>query len=181
MALKELPGPHKRVLVDREAIPGIVEKVAKSIFEDYKNDQEAPVLIPVLEGAMEFTVDLGQALYNLGLDCPRTSVFCDTYGDGMVSSGKPRIVVGPKFLKIVTGRRCIVTEDTTETQATTDAVRVVAMDAGALDVRVASLTCKNPNSTAEYLGTQLDPEAWLEGRGMDTAELGRHNPDIIQR
>ncbi len=181
MALKELPGPHKGVLVSGEQNKVIVSEMAMKIFNDYKDDEEPPVLIPVLEGAMEFTVDLGRQLYALGMDCPRTSVFSDTYGGGKVSSGKPEIQVGPKFKKLLNGRRGIVTEDTTETQATTDAVRVVAMEAGAVDVRVASLTSKNPSSTAEYIGINLRKDAWLEGNGLDTDELGRSNTDIIER
>lgn len=181
MSRAELPGPHKRVLVDREQNKAIVQNMALKIFNDYKDDKVAPVLIPVLEGAMEFTVDLGRQLYALGMDCPRTSVFSDTYGSGRVSSGKPEILVGPKFKKIVRGRRGIVTEDTTETQATTDAVRAVATEAGAVDVRVASLTSKNPDSTAEYIGIYLGRGPWLEGGGLDSDELGRSNPDIIER
>ena len=181
MAMKELPGPHKGVLVSKEQNRTIVHTMAVNIFNDYKDDEFPPVLIPVLEGSMEFTVDLGRELYNLGMDCPRTSVFSDTYGGGRVSSGKPEILVGPKFRKLVSGRRGIITEDTTETQATTDAVRVVAIEAGAADVRVASLTSKNPDSTAEYIGVHLSKDAWLEGNGLDSDELGRSNSDIIER
>lgn len=171
----------KEILIPAEKIQQRIQELAQQIAKDYAPADDL-VLILVMEGAARFGVDLAQALFALGLDLPQTSIKISSYGQNQASSRDPEIktLVKPREFE---GRRGLLVEDILDTGYTIQKAREVLRDeAGFVSIAVICLLAKNGvqevDVPVEYIGFQID-NLWVDGYGIDTAQKGRGNPNIM--
>jgi len=170
IAPKEFP-----VLFDRRQIQEMVQSVASNIEASYPANEEL-VVVGVLKGAWVFHADLVRSL--------KRSTFSDfirasSYGDGMESSGKVKIV---KDLELsVEGRHVLLIEDIIDTGRTLQALQAHILAKGAKSVKLAALLdkkCKREVSRdADFVGAEIG-DKFVVGYGLDWAEKYRSIPEI---
>lgn len=156
-------------------IDAAIAKVAAEINEDYKNDD--PILLITLNGAIVFAVDLMKYLdISCRISCVKVSSYCGTESTGKINS-----LIG--LNEDVRGKRVLILEDIVDTGATYRYLHQMLMDAGAKDVRMATMTMKPDAYKADlpvhYVGINI-PNKFVVGRGLDYDGYGRNLNDIYQ-
>ncbi len=171
----------KEILFSAEQIKKRVQELAKQIVTDY-GSAENLVLVLVMEGAARFGVDLAQALFALDFDLPQTSIKISTYGDKTSSSREPKIMTLIKPGQF-TDKKALLVEDILDKGHTIKKAReVLQSESGFAEVAVICLLAKNGaqevEATVDYVGFWID-DLWVDGYGIDTAQKGRGNPNIM--
>ena len=157
-------------------IAGLVARLAGEIDRDYRGRSLA--LVGVLRGGFVFLADLARQLETpVGrVDFVRV----ESYGDGMVSSGRPRIVQGVPRDSIV-GRDVVVVEDIVDTGATTAAVLRYLRRSRPASLKLCSLLDKPSRRQvrveADYVGMAI-PDRFVVGYGLDLDQRYRDLPGI---
>lgn len=156
--------------IDKEIV-----RLAAEISAEYRDDD--PILLITLNGAVFFAVDL---LKNLNIKCKITCVKISSYS-GTVSTGKINSLIG--LNEDVEGKRVLILEDIVDTGRTYAHIHKVLMDAGAKDVRMATMTMKpeayKGDIPVHYVGMEI-PNKFVVGRGLDYDGYGRNLNDIYQ-
>ena len=159
-----------------QEIAGLVARLAGEIDRDYQGRSLA--LVGVLRGGFVFLADLARQLETpVGrVDFVRV----ESYGDGMVSSGRPRIVQGVPRDSIV-GRDVVVVEDIVDTGATTAAVLRYLRRFRPASLTLCSLLDKpsrrQVSVEADYVGMAI-PDRFVVGYGLDLDQRYRDLPGI---
>ena len=152
-----------------------ISRVAAEIMLEYRYDD--PILLITLNGAIVFAVDL---LKQLDFPCRITCVKLSSYS-GTECTGNINNLIG--LNEDVRGKRILILEDIVDTGATYLHLHQMLMDAGAKDVRIATLTMKPDAYKGElpvhYVGINI-PNKFVVGRGLDYDGYGRNLPDIYQ-
>lgn len=177
----------KRVLFSKEQIATRVKEIAATISEDHPqaHSEEGLLLIAILKGAARFANDIQSALYNThGVDAPIEYVPISSYGNGTHSSGKPVIETNPELLEErVKGKHVVVIEDILDTGHTLRMFLDVLQEMGVSSIVTIVLLAKDivrdPEVEVDHIGFHILDE-WVEGNGIDTAQRGRGNDDIVQ-
>ena len=157
-------------------IAGLVARLAAEIDRDYLGRSLA--LVGVLRGGFVFLADLARQLETpVGrVDFVRV----ESYGGGMVSSGRPRIVQGVPRDSIV-GRDVVVVEDIVDTGATTAAVLRYLRRFRPASLTLCSLLDKPSRRQvrveADYVGMAI-PDRFVVGYGLDLDQRYRDLPGI---
>ena len=157
-------------------IAGLVARLAGEIDRDYRGRSLA--LVGVLRGGFVFLADLARQLETpVGrVDFVRV----ESYGDGMVGSGRPRIVQGVPRDSIV-GRDVVVVEDIVDTGATTAAVLRYLRRSRPASLKLCSLLDKPSRRQvrveADYVGMAI-PDRFVVGYGLDLDQRYRDLPGI---
>ena len=157
-------------------IAGLVARLAGEIDRDYRGRSLA--LVGVLRGGFVFLADLARQLETpVGrVDFVRV----ESYGGGMVSSGRPRIVQGVPRDSIV-GRDVVVVEDIVDTGATTAAVLRYLRRSRPASLKLCSLLDKPSRRQvpveADYVGMAI-PDRFVVGYGLDLDQRYRDLPGI---
>lgn len=181
-------------MISNEEILAGVDRVAEKINLDYKNEENPPILLCILNGALPFTAALMQRLdFDHELVSMKVSSYVGTHTTGSVQN-----LMGPTAS--VKDRRVIICEDIVDTGITIRALRkILVEEMGAIDVRVATLLVK-PGKLRDQLvkeglvgaeATEKDidkfmpeynaitiPNDFIVGFGLDYDELGRNYKDI---
>lgn len=161
--------------ISKEEIDKATEQVARQIMQDY-ND-EAPLVLVTLNGAIFFAVELMQKLQ---MNLKMTSVKLSSYS-GMQSTNEIHSLIG--INEDVTGRRILIIEDIVDTGQTYIYLHKLLMEKGAKDVRIASMTMKKDAYKGElpvhYVGIDI-PNKFVIGHGLDVDGYGRNLLDIYQ-
>ena len=156
-------------------IDAAIARVAAEITLEYRYDD--PILLITLNGAIVFAVDL---LKQLDFPCRVTCVKISSYS-GTECTGKINSLIG--LNEDVSGKRVLILEDIVDTGATYRHLHQMLMDAGAKDVRIATMTLKPDAYKGElpihYVGLSI-PNKFVVGRGLDYDGYGRNLPDIYQ-
>ncbi len=156
-------------------IDAAIAKMAAEINEDYKNDD--PILLITLNGAIVFAVDLMKYLdISCRISCVKVSSYCGTESTGKINS-----LIG--LNEDVRGKRILILEDIVDTGATYGHLYQMLMEAGAKDIRMATMTMK-PDAykgtlPVHYVGLRI-PNKFVVGRGLDYDGYGRNLNDIYQ-
>lgn len=156
-------------------IDAAIAKVAAEINENYKNDD--PILLITLNGAIVFAVDLMKYLdISCRISCVKVSSYCGTESTGKINS-----LIG--LNEDVRGQRIIILEDIVDTGRTYVHLHKILTEAGAKDVRMATMTMKPDAYKADlpvhYVGINI-PNKFVVGRGLDYDGYGRNLNDIYQ-
>ena len=156
-------------------IDDAIARVASEIMLEYRFDD--PILLITLNGAIVFAVDL---LKQLDFPCRITCVKISSY-NGTECTGEINSLIG--LNEDVSGKRILILEDIVDTGATYRHLHQMLTDAGAKDVRIATMTMKPDAYKGElpvhYVGINI-PNKFVIGRGHDNDGYGRNLKDIYQ-
>jgi hypoxanthine phosphoribosyltransferase len=161
--------------IPAEEIDEAIAKVAAEITLEYRYDD--PIMLITLNGAIVFAVDL---LKYLDFPCRISCVKLSSYS-GTESTGKINSLIG--LNEDVRGKRILILEDIVDTGRTYVHLHQMLMEAGAKDVRMATMTMKPDAYKGElpvhYVGLRI-PNKFVVGRGLDYDGYGRNLNDIYQ-
>ena len=163
----------KYILSDK--IDAEIARLAAEINEEYRNDD--PILLITLNGAVFFAVDL---IKQLDIKCRITCVKLSSYS-GTESTGKINNLIS--LNEDVKGQRILILEDIVDTGRTYIHLHKMLTEAGAKDIRMATMTMKPDAYKADlpvhYVGLSI-PNKFVVGRGLDYDGYGRNLNDIYQ-
>ena len=156
-------------------IDAAVARVAAEIMLEYRYDD--PILLVTLNGAIVFAVDLMKQLdFPCRISCVKISSYSGTESTGTINS-----LIG--LNEDIRGKRILILEDIVDTGRTYVHLHQMLMEAGAKDVRIATMTMKPDAYKADlpvhYVGFNI-PNKFVVGRGLDYDGYGRNLPDIYQ-
>lgn len=175
-----------RTMIRNADIVAAISDVANRINRDYKDCEEAPVLLCILNGAIPFTAEL---MKHLDFDHTLVCLKVKSY-EGTSSTGQVHVDMPPTSK--LEGKRVIIAEDIVDTGYTIHFLKKYLKDLGVKDVRVSTLMFKPEKFHAcaaelekkgemmrapEYVGMEI-PNAFILGFGMDYDEFGRNYQDI---
>lgn len=173
----------KETLLTADDIDRRTYELAEQIVEDYQ-DCDGLLLIGVLLGAAKFIVELQEALFVLGVDVEMDFIKVSSYGNNQESSRKVKILSDiDTEVTEVRGKHVLIVEDIYHTGWTLEALIKVFSARGPASLSVITMLSKPSEREIEveevkYIG--FDVEGWVEGHGLDTAGLGRGNPDVVR-
>lgn len=148
--------------------------MAAEIRRDYQGKQ--PLLIGILKGSFVFMADL---VRELGLPVEVDFVKVSSYGAGMETSGKVKIMHGLRTK--IKGKDILIVEDIVDTGLTISFLKNYLQKKGPASLRVCALTDKPSRHevpiTIDYLGFTV-PNKFIVGYGIDWNERFRYLPDI---
>lgn len=161
--------------INREDVDEAITRLAKEIMLEYRYDD--PILLITLNGAVFFAVDL---IKQLDFPCRISCVKLSSYS-GTESTGEIKNLIG--LNEDISGKRILILEDIVDTGQTYVHLYNMLMEAGAKDVRMATMTMKPDAYKADlpvhYVGLNI-PNKFVIGRGLDYDGYGRNLPDIYQ-
>lgn len=161
--------------ISSEEIDEAIIRVAKEIMLEYRYDD--PILLITLNGAIVFAVDLLKYLdFPCRISCVKISSYSGTECTGTINN-----LLG--LNEDVRGKRVLILEDIVDTGATYRYLHQMLMDAGAKDVRMATMTMKpdayKGDLPVHYVGLRISNK-FVVGRGLDYDGYGRNLNDIYQ-
>ncbi len=166
--------PKPQILFTEDEIEATVRRLAAEIRRDYQGKH--PLLIGVLKGSFVFMADLIRIL-----DFPVEVEFIklSSYGKGMESSGKIKVVQGLRAK--VKGRDVLIVEDIVDTGKAVSFLLDYLRKKKPASLRLCSLTDKPSRRQVpvaiDYLGFTV-PNKFIVGYGIDWDEKFRYLPDI---
>lgn len=170
-----LLGKTFRTYIPNEAIEGIIDSVADKIYADFKDSEEVPMLLCVLNGSIMFTAGL---MKRLSIPLEVASIRMSSY-KGTHSTGKVLQTMG--LTSSVKGRTVIVCEDIVDTGNTLVALSDLLKAEGAKEVKFCTMLIKpevySKNIHIDYIGKEI-PNKFIMGYGLDYEQLGRNSKDI---
>ena len=156
-------------------IEAAIDKVAEKINRDFKNTNDTPILLCVLNGSIMFTSELMKRL-NFKLEL--SSIKLSSY-EGTLSTGVTRKVIG--LTSSIRNRTVIIVEDIVDTGKTINDLHDLILEAGANDVRVCTMLLKpdvyKGGVDLDYVGMEIENK-FIVGFGLDYDQLGRNLTDI---
>lgn len=158
-----------------------LREMAADIADEYRGKRL--LLIGLLNGATQTTIELGKALHEAGLDDVEVDYLqVGSYGNDTQSSGKVKI--NDSMMKTtLTGRNVLVIDDIADTLHTFNEVTAHLAKKGPASMRTFALLDKPSRHEIEfpvdYTGFRI-PNVWVEGFGMDSYGLGRFNKNIVK-
>jgi hypoxanthine phosphoribosyltransferase len=163
-----------RILISEAELQSRIDAIAAELDAEYQND--VPLLVGVLNGAIVFMSDLMRAMtVPLQIDFMAVS----SYGDATVSSGVVQIV--KDLTKSIEGRRVIVVEDIVDSGLTLQYLLDVLQRRNPADIKVVALLKKNkPDAIAvqeDHIGFEI-PDEFVVGYGLDCAGKYRNLPYV---
>ena len=164
-----------KTFIPYEKISAAIDAVTDRINADFKDCEDVPVLLCVLNGSIMF---MGELMKRLDFNCQIISIKLTSY-EGTNSTGKITQALG--LTADVSGRRVIIVEDIVDTGNTIVALKKILADAGASESYVCSLLMKpdayDKDVTIDYVALEI-PNDFIVGFGLDYDELGRNLKDI---
>ena len=168
----------KTVLSD-DALEKQINILAKKITKDYQNKNL--LLIGILKGSVIFLSDLVRELWRQGLtDCELDFMGISSYGKDTESSKNPHIT---KDLDTdIREKHILLVEDIVDTGYSLDALRRILLQRQPASLKTVVLLSKDTRREVdvpiEYIGFKID--GWVEGYGLDTDELYRGRPEVVE-
>ncbi|MGB5236188.1 MAG: adenylate kinase [Flavobacteriaceae bacterium] len=164
-----------KLFLKEEDILQAVEKVAKEIAEDYR--EQVPVFVGVLNGAFMFVSDF---LKHYPHPCEVSFVKLSSYR-GLTSTGIVETLLDlPDGIE---GRSVIILEDIIDTGRTLQQLVHLFSNTNVKDFRIASLFYKaeayNGEYPIDYFGMEI-PDKFIVGYGLDYKEQGRNFRSVYQ-
>ena len=171
----------KEILLEKDLIQDRLHELAGEVARDYAG--ESLVLVAVLSGGMVIAADFLRHLWEQGFENVQLdTVKISSYGQETTSSGEPVLV---KDLQLdIAGKHLLIVEDVIDTGLTIHMLKAHLHSKHPASVETLSLLSKpkhirKAEVSARYVGFHID-DVWIEGYGIDTAENGRGNPNIVQ-
>jgi tRNA(Ile)-lysidine synthase len=158
-------------LIDAESLADRVSELGREITGDYADD-EPPLLVAVLKGAMLFMSDLCRAIA-LPVDVDFMAV--SSYGSATKTSGVVRIV--KDLDSEIEGRHVLVVEDIIDSGLTLNYLRRYLTSRQPKSVEICALLVKEGEQRVDldlrYVGFTIPPE-FVVGYGLDVAQRYRN-------
>lgn len=164
-----------RKFISYEKISNAIDEVAAKINADFKECEDIPILLCVLNGSIMF---MGELMQRLTFNCQTVSIKLSSY-EGTNSTGKVRQALG--LTADIKGRRVIIIEDIVDSGNTIVELKKILADHGAAESRICTLLYKpdayKQNMPLDYVAMEI-PNDFIVGFGLDYDELGRNYKDI---
>lgn len=164
-----------RKFISYETISSAIDEVAAKINADFKECEDIPILLCVLNGSIMF---MGELMQRLTFNCQTVSIKLSSY-EGTNSTGKVRQALG--LTADIKGRRVIIIEDIVDSGNTIVELKKILADHGAAESRICTLLYKpdayKQNMPLDYVAMEI-PNDFIVGFGLDYDELGRNYKDI---
>ena len=164
-----------RKVISYEQLSAAIDAVACKINADFKNCDDVPVLLCVLNGSIMFTAEL---MKRLQFNCQVVSTKLTSY-EGTGSTGNVKQALG--LTADIQGRRVIVVEDIVDTGNTIVELKRILEERGASESRICTLLYKpeayKKDVVLDYVAMEI-PNDFIVGFGLDYDELGRNYKDI---
>lgn len=172
--------PHE-VFITQEKIQERVTKLAKQISKDLNGKQ--PVLVGILTGSYMLMADLSRALWNEGLtEFAVDFIGFSSYQDAQTSSRTPQQT--KKLTIDVKNQDVLLVEDIADTCLSIQSAQKYLAEQNPASLKTMVLLEKPSRHEVkvplEYVGFKIE-NVWVEGYGLDSANLGRGRPEIIKR
>ncbi|MFA7115640.1 MAG: hypoxanthine phosphoribosyltransferase [Bacteroidales bacterium] len=156
-------------------IEAIITNVAKELNNDFKNTEEPPIFLSVLNGSFMFCASLMQ---KLDFPCDVSFIKMASY-EGTKSTGKIKQLIG--LNENIKGKTIIIIEDIVDSGQTINNLGILLKEQGAKDIRVCTLFYK-PNAykgkmKINYHAMDIENE-FIVGFGLDYNHLARQYKDI---
>lgn len=152
-----------------------IDKVAEKINRDFKNTNDIPVILCVLNGSLMFTSEL---MKRFKFQCELATVRLSSY-EGTSSTGATKKVLG--LSTSLKNRTVIIIEDIVDTGKTIHDLYEILNEAGAIDVRICTMLLKTDVYSGEldldYVAMEIENK-FIVGFGLDYEQLGRNLTDI---
>ena len=165
----------ERILISKEQIEEIEDRMAAQISEDYKDKNL--LLVSVLKGSIAFMSDL---MRNITVPCKIDFMALSSYGSGSESTGRIRV---NKDLDIYPeGYDILIIEDILDSGRTLEyIINNMLITKNAASVKICTLLDKPARREADispdYVGFVI-PDEFVVGFGLDYAERYRNLPYI---
>ncbi|MBE6250269.1 MAG: hypoxanthine phosphoribosyltransferase [Bacteroidales bacterium] len=164
-----------RTLITYQQLSEAIDRVAENLNKDFKDCEQPPVLLCVLNGSIMYMSEL---MKRIDFDCQVVSIKLKSY-EGTNTTGKVKQAMG--LTSDITGRKVIIVEDIVDTGNTIVALKQILADAGAQASYVCTLLHKPEayvqNEPLDYVAMEI-PNKFIIGFGLDYDELGRNYKDI---
>lgn len=163
-----------RILIDEDVIRLRIAEMARELDDEYQDD--IPLLVGVLNGAITFMTDLMRAM-QVPLEVDFMAV--SSYGAATQSSGVVRIL--KDLDQEIAGRRVIVVEDIVDSGLTLQYLLDVLQRRSPRDIAVVALLKKDK---PDAIPVQVDrvgftiPDEFVIGYGLDYAGKYRNLPYV---
>ena len=162
------------VLISKEELDSIVQKLADQINHDYVGKKL--LLVGLLKGCIQFMSDLSR---KITLPCEFDFMVASSYGSGTETSG---VVKVSKDLSIdIEGYDVLIVEDVVDSGVTLDYIINMIKDRKPASLKLCTLLDKparrKRNVQVDYKGYIL-PDEFVVGYGLDYAEKYRNLPFI---
>lgn len=161
--------------ISNEKINKAIDAVAEKINNDFKNREDIPLLLCVLNGSIVFT---GELMKRVDFPCELTSIRISSY-QGTQSTGVTKHILG--LSTDITGRTVIIIEDIVDTGKTIVDLKRLLKEEGVAEVKVCTLLLKpdvyKQDVKLDYVGMEIENK-FIVGFGLDYDQLGRNNKDI---
>lgn len=161
--------------IHNDEIMKSIDRVAAQINADFKDREDIPVILCVLNGAVMFSTELMQ---RLDFDCEFSSIRLSSY-QGTRSTGSTKQVLG--LTTDLSDRSVIIVEDIVDTGKTISDLVAIIREKGARDVKVCTLLLKpdvfDGATHLDYVAMEI-PNKFILGFGLDYDQLGRNYKDI---
>jgi adenylate kinase len=171
----KLHDKYFRPFISNAEMEEAIDRLADRINADFKDSEDVPVFLCVLNGAIMFTAEM---MKRLNFKAELVSIKLSSY-QGTASTGTVLIPIG--LTAPVTDRRVIIFEDIVDTGNTIVALKEMLLSKGAKEVRICTMLLKpevyKKDAVLDYVGKEI-PNAFIVGYGLDYDELGRNLPDI---
>ena len=164
-----------KTFIPYEKISAAIDEVAEQLNADFKECEDAPILLCVLNGSIMF---MGELMKRLRFNCQIISTKLTSYV-GTETTGEVKQALG--LTADITGRRVIVVEDIVDSGNTIVALKQILADKGAKEARMCTLLLKpeayKKDVVLDYVAMEI-PNDFIVGFGLDYDEIGRNLKDI---
>lgn len=171
----KLHDKYFKPFISNAEMEGIIDRLADKMNADFKDCEDVPIFLCVLNGAIMFTAAM---MKRLNFNAELVSIKLSSY-QGTSSTGTVLIPIG--LTAPVEGRRVVIFEDIVDTGNTIVALKEMLLSKGAVEVRICTMLMKpevyQKDTVLDYVGKEI-PNAFIVGYGLDYDELGRNLPDI---
>ncbi|MBI3485463.1 hypoxanthine phosphoribosyltransferase [Candidatus Daviesbacteria bacterium] len=171
----------EEVLISRQQIKDKIFELAKQIKLDYQDKKL--FLVGILDGSYILMADLSRMLFEQGFSNFEINfIGVSSYANSRESSKNPKIT---KDLNLdILDKHVLLVEDIVDTGWSLDFVQRLLNERKPASLKTLVLLSKPDRREVkvklDYLGFEIENK-WVEGYGLDTAGLGRGNPDVIQK
>lgn len=164
----------EKILFNEEQIAEIVDRLGKTITEDYKDKNL--LLVGILKGSIIFMADL---MRKLKLPCKTEFMAISSYGDTTRSSGVVRII---KDLSMdIKDYDVLIIEDILDSGNTLSKLKAMLELRNPKSLKICAFFDKpdrrTANIKADYVGAEI-PDEFIVGYGLDYAEKYRNLPYV---
>lgn len=164
-----------KTFIPYEKISAAIDDVAAKINADFKDCEDVPVLLCVLNGSIMYMAELMKRLtFNLQV----ISIKLTSY-EGTSTTGRVKQAMG--LTSDIKGRRVIIVEDIVDSGNTIVELKEIMAEHGASESRICTMLLKpdayKKDIPLDYVAMEI-PNDFIVGFGLDYDELGRNLKDI---